>query len=70
MTTHLLPLTDDHELCQWDGPLLPLEPIDYDQMIDHGTDRGYQQHRKWNIPYCGDCQQAHRERRRHERNAA
>ena len=63
------PLTDDHPLCQWDGPLLPLEPLDYEHMIEHGTDRGYQQHRRYKLPVCDDCRAAHRELRRKDRAA-
>lgn len=61
-------LTDDHELCQWDGPLLPLEKIDV--VIKHGTNNGYQTHLRHRIPVCGDCADAHREARRQERAAA
>ena len=63
------PLTDDHPLCQWDGPLLPLEPFDFEHMIEHGTDRGYQQHRRYKLPVCDDCRAAHRELRRKDRAA-
>lgn len=63
------PLTDDHPLCQWDGPLLPLEPLDFEHMIEHGTDRGYQQHRRYKLPVCDDCRAAHRELRRKDRAA-
>lgn len=52
-------LTDDHELCQWDGPLLPLEDIDRDRLIRHGTTGGYRQHYRWNIPACDACKRAH-----------
>lgn len=61
-----------HELRQlvaWDGPLLPYEPIDYAHMIEHGTDRGYQQHRRYQIPYCDDCREAHRQLRQQDRAA-
>ena len=63
------PLTDEHPLCQWDGPLLPLEPLDYEHMIEHGTDRGYQQHRRYRVPVCDECRAAHRELRRKDRAA-
>lgn len=61
------PLTDDHPLCQWDGPLLPLEPIDLEERIVHGTDKGYQQHRRFKVPICDACRLAHRHRRQDER---
>ena len=60
-------LTDDHELCQWDGPLLPFEDVDYEARIKHGTEAGYQQHMRWRVPTCGPCQDAHRAQRRLER---
>ena len=63
----LEPLSDDHPLCQWDGPLLPLEPIDHAHMIEHGTDKGYQQHRRYGIPYCEPCREAHKQLRRKDR---
>lgn len=53
-------LRDDDPLCEWDGPLLPLEPQDYDEMIDHGTDKGYQQHYRFKVPTCGPCREAHK----------
>jgi len=67
MRTDKTPLTDDHPLCQWDGPLLPLEPIDHAHMIEHGTDKGYQQHRRYKLPVCPECQNAHRDSRRNDR---
>ena len=63
-------LTDNHPLCHWDGPLLPLEPVDHAHTIRHGTDPGYQAHRRFNIPICEPCRNAHREARRRDRNAA
>lgn len=63
-------LTDDHPLCQWDGPLLPLEPHDHNHLIRHGTDAGYQTHRRHRIPMCDPCREAHREARRRDRTAA
>jgi hypothetical protein len=63
-------LHDDHELCQWDGPLLPLEPIDKQHLIRHGTDKGYQAHRRHGIPVCDPCREAHRQMRRKDRSAA
>lgn len=63
-------LTDDHPLCQWDGPLLPLEPHDHNHLITHGTDRGYQAHRRHRIPMCDPCRDAHRDTRRHDRHVA
>jgi len=65
--TGMKPLTDDHPLCQWDGPLLPLEPVDLEDRIAHGTDKGYQQHRRFKVPVCDSCRNAHRLRRQHER---
>ena len=58
------------ELCRWDGPLLPLEDLDYDELIEHGTDRGYQQHRRFGVRMCGDCRLAHRLARRSDRARA
>jgi hypothetical protein len=55
------------ELCRWSGPLLPLEDVDFDEMIVHGTDRGYQQHRRFGVPVCDECRVAHREDRRKDR---
>ena len=63
------PLTDDHPLCQWDGPLLPLEPIDHAHIIEHGTDKGYQQHRRLKVAMCDACRTAHRDVRRKDRAA-
>lgn len=63
-------LTDDHPLCQWDGPLLPFEDVDYQKRINHGTEAGYQQHKRWGIPKCGECQDAHRAKRQLERQQA
>jgi len=63
-------LHDEHELCQWDGTLLPLEPHDHAHLIRHGTDPGYQAHRRYCIPICQPCRQAHRQARRKDRNAA
>ena len=54
-------LTDDHPLCQWTGKLLPLEDIDYAENIPHGTNAGWQGHRRTNTPMCDACQRAHRE---------
>ena len=51
-------LTENDPLCQWDGELLPLEAPDYQDMIAHGTERGYQQHRRHNVPMCQECLQA------------
>ena len=61
-------LTDDHELCQWDGPLLPLEDIDKNRMIRHGTTGGYRQHYRWNIPACDPCKRAHADENARYRN--
>jgi len=61
-------LTDDHELCQWDGPLLPLEDIDKNRMIRHGTTGGYRQHYRWNIPTCDPCKRAHADENARYRN--
>ena len=60
-------LIDNHPLCHWDGPLLPLEDIDV--VIVHGTDRGYQTHRRHRIPMCDDCRTAHTHTRRKDRAA-
>jgi hypothetical protein len=72
----LVPLNEWDELCQWDGPLLPLEPMDravgahsYDTIL-HGTDRGYQQHRRLGLPICDDCRLAHRNEGRRRREQA
>ena len=51
----------------WDGPLLPLEDIDFADMIDHGTGRGYQQHRRYGIPTCDACLIAKRDETRRSR---
>lgn len=65
------PLSDEEvvELMAWDGPLLPLEPIDHAHMIDHGTDKGYQQHRRLKVEMCDACRRAHRDLRRKDRAA-
>jgi len=55
------------EILAWDGPLLPLEPIDHAHLIEHGTDRGYQQHRRYGVDVCDECRAAHRDSRRAER---
>jgi hypothetical protein len=55
--TDMEPLTDDHPLCQWDGPLLPIEPLDRE--AEHGSERGYQQHRARKEPACEVCVRAH-----------
>ena len=34
------------QLDAWNGPLLPYEPIDHEHLIEHGTDKGYQQHHR------------------------
>ena len=52
-------LTDDHPLCQWTGKLLPLEDIDYAEHIPHGTNNGWQAHRRHRIPVCDACRLAH-----------
>ena len=57
------------ELDAWNGPLLPWEPIDHQHLIEHGTDKGYQQHRRYGIPYCEPCREAHRQLRRKDRAA-
>ena len=57
-------LTDDHPLCQWDGPLLPLEPIDRAGTIRHGTTTGWRKHHKYKIPMCEPCAEANRIYRR------
>ena len=57
------------ELNNWNGPLLPYEPVDHAHLIDHGTDKGYQQHRRYGIPVCDECREAHRELRRRNRAA-
>ena len=59
------PLTYDDELCKWDGPLLPLEPFDRwnyvpEHQVVHGTERGYQWHRKRNEDACEPCKEAKR----------
>lgn len=69
---HLELLTDDHELCQWDGELLPLEPMDKGFLMErdvvHGTTAGYQYHRRKGQTPCDDCRAAqstyNREKRR------
>lgn len=65
------PLSDEEvaELMSWDGPLLPLESVDLAEKIDHGTDRGYQQHRRFGVAMCDDCRRAHRDSRRKDRAA-
>lgn len=50
---------DNDLLCEWDGPLLPLEDVDYNDMIEHGTVRGYGQHRRWKVATCESCVAAH-----------
>lgn len=69
---HGLPLlTDDHPLCQWDGPLLPLEKPDYIARIRHGTTAGYAAHYQHNHPMCEPCRQANinqQRKRRKRRN--
>jgi hypothetical protein len=57
-------LTDDHPLCQWNGPLLPLETIDRMTPIVHGTSAGWRKHHAYGIPPCADCIAANREYRR------
>ena len=52
-------LTDDHPLCQWTGKLLPLEDVDYAENIPHGTNNGWQAHRRHRIPMCDPCRLAH-----------
>ena len=52
-------LTDDHPLCQWTGKLLPLEDVDYAEHIPHGTNNGWQAHRRHRIPVCDPCRLAH-----------
>ena len=52
-------LTDDHPLCQWTGKLLPLEDVDYAEHIPHGTNNGWQAHRRHRIPMCDPCRLAH-----------
>ena len=55
-------LTEDHELCQWDGELLPLEPMDRGFLMErdvvHGTTGGYQYHRRKGQTPCDDCRAA------------
>lgn len=58
--TGLKPLTENDPLCQWSGPLLPLERMDYDERIKHGTETGYQQHRYYKIEVCDECLEARR----------
>lgn len=64
-------MIDDDPLCEWDGPLLPLEDVDFAEMIDHGTPRGYSQHRRWKIKHCEQCVKAYtaynREKKRQRR---
>ena len=73
----LEPLTFDEEACEWDGPLLPLESIDRTgririktaDEIDHGTERGYQQHRRFDGSPCERCAVAHREHNQEQKQA-
>ena len=58
-------LTDDHPLCQWDGPLLPLEAIDRAGNIRHGTAAGWRKHHHYKVPMCEACAEANREYRRY-----
>jgi len=75
--TGLEPLTYDTELCKWDGPLLPLEPMDRGYMMEkdvvHGTTAGYQYHRRNGQTPCGACKEAqstyNRENRRRNKKA-
>jgi hypothetical protein len=62
-------LDDNHPLCEWDGPLLPLEPVDLPP-IRHGTNNGYQTHLRRGIPPCPACRTAHRHQRRQERTSS
>lgn len=55
----LAPLANDDPLCQWDGPLLPMDTPDYEYTLVHGTERGYQHHRRYNIEICEACRDAH-----------
>lgn len=57
-------LHDNHELCQWNGPLLPLEAIDRAGTIRHGTPAGWRKHHHYGIPPCAACIEANREYRR------
>ena len=52
-------LHDDHELCQWNGTLLPLDTTDFEERIVHGTEPGYQKHRFYRVEVCQDCRDAH-----------
>ena len=65
----LFTATELAELDAWTGPLLPYEPLDHQHLIDHGTDRGYQQHRRYRIAVCPECREAHTESRRRDRAA-
>lgn len=65
----LFTATELAELDAWTGPLLPYESFDHEHLIDHGTDRGYQQHRRYGIAVCPECRQAHTESRRRDRAA-
>ena len=64
-------LTEDHELCQWDGELLPLEPMDKGYMMErdvvHGTTGGYQYHRRKGQNPCDECRAAQTEYNREAR---
>lgn len=63
-------LREDDPLCEWDGELLPLEDVDFLERIEHGSARGYNQHRHYGIPQCDECLAARREWKRARRLAA
>lgn len=60
--TGLEPLTYDDELCNWDGELLPLGPMDrgfnMEKEFVHGTTAGYQTHRRRGQIPCDECKAA------------
>ena len=60
--TGLKPLTYEEHLCDWDGPLLPLEPMDrgfnMEKEFVHGTTAGYKTHRRRGQIPCAECKAA------------
>lgn len=62
--TGIEPATYDEHLCDWSGPLLPIEPIDYRnnvKPIAHGTYKGFMQHKTHGTKPCEPCRIAKRE---------